>query len=94
MLKRYPTDLRDKEWKILEPLLPSEKYGGRPRKHNLRDILNAIFYIVRAGCSWRMLPHDFPPWSTTYYYFNEWVRNGVWQMIKRGSSMIYITIKG
>jgi putative transposase len=60
MRKGYPTDLSDQEWKILEPLIPPAKPGGRPREQNMREILNAVFYILRAGCSWSMLPKDFP----------------------------------
>ena len=68
MRKLYSTDLSDAEWAWLEPHLPAPKASGRPRVYPLREILNAIFYLVRSGCSWRLLPHDFPPWrraSTT-----------------------------
>jgi putative transposase len=60
----YPTDITDSQWKVLAPLVPSEKRRGRPRLVDLREVLNAIFYINRSGCSWRMLPHDFPNWAT------------------------------
>jgi putative transposase len=70
MRKAYPTDLSDKEWKIIEPHLPSPKDHGRPRIHSLREILNAIFYLLRSGCQWRMLPNDFPrTWPTVYHYY-------------------------
>jgi len=68
----YPTDLSDVEWQRIQPYLPAPKSGGRPRVHTLREILNAIFYIVRSGCTWRMLPHDLPPWKTVYHYFRLW----------------------
>ena len=60
----YPTDLTDDEWKILELLIPPAKPRGRPRETNMREVLNAIFYLLRTGCAWRLLPHDFPPWGT------------------------------
>ena len=66
--KSYPTDLSDAEWQKIEPLVPKPKTNrGRKRKHPIREILNAIFYLLRTGCAWRMLPHDFPPWKTVYY---------------------------
>src|SRR5215208_2257678 len=71
MRTTYPTDLTDAEWGCLEPHLPAPKATGRPRVYPLREILNAIFYVVRSGCSWRLLPHDFPPWRSVYYYFRE-----------------------
>jgi putative transposase len=62
--RSYPTGLSDEEWAILQPLVPEAKPGGRPRAHSTRDLLDAIFYVVRGGCAWRLLPHDFPPWQT------------------------------
>lgn len=79
--KPYPTDLSEAEWQRIEPYLPLPKPGGRPRLHPLREILNAIFYIVRSGCTWRMLPHDFPPWQTVYHYFRLWRQDGTWEQI-------------
>lgn len=70
--KPYPTDLSDEQWKLLEPMLPPPASRGRKRAVNLRDILNAILYLLRTGCAWRMLPHDFPAWQTVYYYFRKW----------------------
>lgn len=78
--KRYPTDLTDREWAILEPLLPPY-WTGRPREHDLREIVNAILYLLRSGCSWRMLPHDLPPWPTVQYYFRKWRDDGTWERI-------------
>ena len=77
----YPTDLADVEWKIVEPLIPPAKPGGRPRETDMRDVLNAIFYLLRTGCAWRLLPHDFPPWGTVYTYFRKWKTDGTWKAI-------------
>ena len=79
--KPYPTDLSDQEWALLEPYVPETKRGGRPEKYPKREILNAIFYIVRGGCAWRLLPHDFPPWQIVYHYFWLWRQDGTWQHI-------------
>lgn len=74
----YVTDLSDAQWERVKQWLPEEQTGkrGRPRRHSLREILNAIFYIVTAGCVWRLLPHDLPPWKTVYHYFRTWSRDG------------------
>ncbi len=77
----YATDLSDDEWAILEPLVPKTKPGGRPRVHRTRELLDAIFYIVRGACAWRLLPHDFPPWQTAYHYFRTWRMDGTWERI-------------
>lgn len=78
----YPSDLTDTEWQKIDPLIPKPKSNrGRKRKHLIREILDAIFYIVRAGCAWRMLPHDFPPWKTVYHYFRLWRKDGTWAHI-------------
>lgn len=66
---------------MLEPLIPGGKKLGRPPKYSKRDVLNAIFYLVRSGCAWRMLPHDLPPWRICYHYFMVWKRDGVWQAV-------------
>ncbi len=66
---KYPTDLTDAQWKLVQPLIPKPKPGGRPQSVDRREILNAIFYLVRGGIQWRMLPHDFPPWGTVHYYY-------------------------
>ena len=78
----YPTDLKDTEWKVIAPLLP-EPSTGRPRLWPVREILNAIFYIVRSGCAWRLLPlpHDLPPWATVYTQFRRWRKDGTWEEI-------------
>jgi putative transposase len=75
----YSTDLTNREWAVLAPLLPPAKPGGRPRSANLRRILDAIFYVLRSGCQWRLLPREFPPWSTVYDYFRKWRNAGVWE---------------
>ncbi len=77
--KRYPTDLTDKEWVLLEPLVPAPKLGGRPVKWSRREVLNAIFYVLRSGEAWRLLPHDFPPWQTVYHYARLWRIDGTWE---------------
>lgn len=77
----YPSDLSDTEWRTISRLLPASKPGGRPRATDLRAVLNAIFYVLRSGCAWRMLPHDFPPYSTVYMYFRQWRVEGVWEKI-------------
>jgi putative transposase len=78
---RYDTDLTDTEWNHLAPLVPAPKPGGRPAKHARREILNGIFYIVRSGGAWKLLPHDLPPWRTVYHYFWSWRRDGTWLKI-------------
>ena len=78
----YPSDLSNKEWELLNPHLPALKSTrGRKRVHSYREILNAIFYLLRSGCSWRMLPHEFPPWKTVYHYFRLWRIYGIWEHI-------------
>ena len=79
MRKAYQSDLSDAEWGCLEPHLPAPKADGRPRIYPWREILDAIFYVVRSGCAWRLLPHDFPPWKTAYHYFRFWCLDGTWE---------------
>ena len=76
--KPYPTDLNDKQWQILQPLLPEAKSGGRPATYPKREILNGICYVVRGGIAWRMLPHDLPPYGIVYHYFRQWRLDGTW----------------
>jgi putative transposase len=83
MRKTYPSDLSDAEWTRLQPCLPTPKAEGRPRTHSLRDVLDAIFYVLKSGCHWRLLPHDFPHWSTVYYHFRKFRLSGVWGLIYR-----------
>ena len=77
----YPTDLSDQEWDAIKHLVPDAKPGGRPEAYPKREILNAIFYLLRSGCSWRMLPHDLPPWRIVYHYFRQWRLDGTWQVM-------------
>jgi transposase len=77
----YPSDLTDAEWQYLEPLLPTPKATGRPRQRPLRLILNGIFYLVRSGCAWRMLPKEYPPWPTVHDYYRRWRQDGTWERI-------------
>jgi transposase len=77
----YWTDLTEAQWAVIAPLVPEAKPGGRPRKASSRELVNAIFYALRAGCSWRLLPADFPPWQTVYYYLQRWRREGVWARV-------------
>ena len=77
----YPTDLTDAQWARIAPLLPPALPGGRPRSVDLREGINAILYLTRAGCSWRLLPHDLPPWGTVHYYYRRWRLDGTWQQI-------------
>jgi putative transposase len=83
MRKPYPTDLSDVEWNYIEPHLPAPKGHGRPRTHDLREIVNAVFYVLKTGCQWRLLPHDFPRWPTVYHYFRAWRIDGTWERINR-----------
>ena len=80
MRRAYQTDLSDAECSYIEPHLPTtSETSGRPRVHTLREIVDAIFYIVRSGCAWRLLLHDFPPWKTVHHYFRTWRIDGTWQ---------------
>ena len=78
---RYDTDLRDAEWDLLAAHVPRAKHGGRPEEYSKREIVNAIRYVTRSGCAWRLLPREFPPWSTVYYYFRKWRKDGTWKRI-------------
>jgi putative transposase len=79
MRKAYQTDLSDEKWSFLKPFVPLPNATGRPKTHSAREILNAVFYIVRGGCAWRLLPHEFPPWKTVYHYFRSWRLDGTWE---------------
>src|SRR5215204_6115323 len=74
--KAYPTDLTDDQWTLLAPLLPPAKPGGRPGSVDLREIVNALLYLLRTGCPWRSLPHDLPPWGTVWASFRRWRDDG------------------
>jgi transposase len=73
----YPSDLTDEQWVLIEPLLPAPHWDGRREKHPRREVVDAIAYVNRTGCSWRQLPRDFPPWQTVYRYFVRWEEQGV-----------------
>ncbi len=75
-MNHYPSDVTDAQWALIEPHIPVEPGGGRPRKTDMRDVLDAVLYIVRTGCQWRYLPVDFPPKSTVWRYFDQWRRDG------------------
>jgi len=79
--KQYTSDLTDEQWAILEPLVPAPKRGGRPRTVAMREVFNAIFYVLKTGCQWRNLPGDFPPYSTVFDYYNQWRKDKIWQFL-------------
>jgi len=80
--KRYPSDLTDFQWDNIEHLFPQgDGTTGRPRTYDLREIVNAVLYLARGGCTWRMVPHDFPPWKTVSYYFYTWRDQGLWEQV-------------
>jgi putative transposase len=81
MKRSYPTDLTDAEWKHIEPFVAAPKCRGRQRIHSPREILNAVFYILRSGCPWRLLPREYPPWKTVYHYFRQWRINGTFEQL-------------
>jgi transposase len=83
--QRYPDDITDKEWELIEPiLLKNESRGGRKPKYARREVMNAIFYLIRTGCSWRHLPHDFPPWNVVYTQFARWRNRGIFERMHDG----------
>jgi transposase len=75
----YATDLTDQQWQEIEPLIPPPKSGGRDRTTDMREVLNGINYVLRTGCQWHLLPHDFPPHRTVYHYFWSWGKDDTWQ---------------
>jgi putative transposase len=82
MNRSYQTDLTDAEWEALEPHLPAPKKRGRPRTHSPREILDAVFfYVLKSGCPWRLLPRDFPPWETVYWWFGRWRTDGTFERL-------------
>jgi putative transposase len=82
-MSTYPSDLSDKEWSLVRPLFPPSSRRGRPRQCPVRRIVDAIFYVVRGGIAWRMLPSDYPPWKTVYHYFRRWRMDGIWVRLHR-----------
>jgi putative transposase len=81
MRRRYPTDLTDAEWECIEPHIRSPSKRGRPKIHSLRHVLDAVFYLLRSGCAWRLLPHEFPPWRIVYYWFRKWRIDGTFERL-------------
>src|SRR5918998_3521528 len=81
MEKCYPTDLSDDEWECLRLHVPTPNKRGRPRTHDTREILNAIFYVLKSGCPWRLVPKDFPPWETVYWWFGRWRMDGIFERL-------------
>jgi putative transposase len=79
--KPYPSDLKESEWDLIKEMIPKSKEGGRERLHAERELINAMLYLLKSGCSWRMLPHDFPPSKTVYHYFNTWSKAKVFEKI-------------
>jgi transposase len=86
--RRYPSDLTDEQWEIVEPMLPLIKSPGRIPKHPRRAMVDAILYVVRSGCSWRQLPVDFPPWQTVYWQFQQWEKRRVTERIVGASRTV------
>lgn len=81
----YTSDLSDEQWGIIEQLLPLERQGpGRPLELEMREVVNAIFYVLKTGCQWENLPHDFPNYQSVYYHYNKWCKNGTWEAVNRG----------
>jgi putative transposase len=79
--KSYPSDLTDEQWNLIAPHIPPEKWGGRTREVDIREVLNGVFYLVRSGCAWRAIPHDLPNWNTCRFYYDRFVRDGTWQIV-------------
>jgi transposase len=81
--RAYPSDLSDEEWQRLEPMIPVHTGIGRPVKWSRRELVNAMLYVLRSGCQWRMLPHEYPPYGTVFYHFRQWRRTGLWERINQ-----------
>ena len=79
--KPYPSDLTHEQWSLIEPMIPPAEPGGRDRTVDMREVINGILYLNRTGCSWRQLPHEFPPWGTTHYYYRRFRLDGTWQLL-------------
>ncbi len=77
----YPSDLTDAQWEELAQLIPPAKPGGHPRTVDMHEVVDGILYVLHSGCSWRMMPHDLPPWSTAWGYFRRWRNDGTWERI-------------
>lgn len=77
----FATDLTDAQWALVAPFVPAPRPGGRPRTTDPRRVVDAVLYALRAGCAWRLLPRDFPPWQTVYRYLRAWQRDGTWHRL-------------
>lgn len=77
----YPTDVTDGQWRLVEHLMPRPRHGGRPRTTAMRDVLDAVLYLVRTGCQWRNLPHEFPPWPTVHHDYRLMRLDGTWRVV-------------
>src|SRR5215472_10974947 len=78
---RYPSDLTDREWELVAPLIPPARHGGRKHSVDIREVANAIMYVLSSGCQWRYLPKDLPPKSTVFWYFDRWNHDGTLDVI-------------
>ena len=81
----YPTDLTDDQWALIAPLLPGPAWTGRRRTLELREVVNALLYLLRTGCQWRLLPHEFPNWNSVRYYYDLWLWTGTWERVNAAS---------
>jgi putative transposase len=90
----YETSLSDEAWEVVEPIFRTTKNRGRPRVYEIRFVLDAIFYVVKNGCTWRCLPNDFPPWKSVYYSFRKWSLSGVWEILNHALTSIVRVISG
>jgi transposase len=90
----YPSDLTDAQWEVVQPLVPGLSPEAAYHVHERREMVNAILYVLRSGCPWRLLPHEFPAWGTVYYYFRRWQREGVWEHILQTLRMEVRTKQG
>src|SRR5215203_544753 len=94
MKRSYHTDLTDAEWRCLEPHVPAPNKRGRPRIHSPRRILDAVFYVLKSGCPWRLLPREFPPWETVYSWFRKWTINGTFERLNAALREVVRTRSG
>ena len=79
--QRYPSDLTDAQWELVEPHIPPEKWGGRTRAVPMREVVNGILYLSRTGCQWRAIPHDLPNWNTVRHYYDRFRDDGTWERV-------------
>lgn len=95
MRQSYPTDLSEGQWQRIKPLIEEKTHGkGRPSIYDKKDIVDGIFYVLQTGCAWRLLPHDFPCWSTVYNHFRDWQNLGTWEKVNEELTREYRKKKG